>query len=231
MPKTIATLEDAIAHAGAYLKAIESRRLEEIRAYLAPQVQLVFPGGRVMTDAEAMVSRSAGRYRHVSKTIGSWEGFASAPKLWTVYCRGTLQGEWSDGTPFSGIRYVDRFEVGPDGIRAQEVWNDTGEARLRLRPEPGPAPASGRGAEKIFFGDPRLDRLMGMLWSLAAETWVLRDRLGALEAVLADAGTIARDALDAYRPSAEQKAALERDREAFTAHVLGGFSGRPGARP
>jgi multidrug efflux pump subunit AcrB len=36
-----------------------------------------------------------------------------------------------DGTPFEGIRFVDRFAMTPDGrIAEQDVWNDLGEAIL-----------------------------------------------------------------------------------------------------
>ena len=51
----------------------------------------------------------------------------------TVYCRGRLAGVWPDGTPFDGIRFIDRFELA-DGIRfigRQEVWNDLAEVGAR----------------------------------------------------------------------------------------------------
>jgi hypothetical protein len=44
-----------------------------------------------------------------------------------VWCSGTLAGEWTDGTPFAGIRFVDRFSVRDGMIICQEVWNDLGE--------------------------------------------------------------------------------------------------------
>jgi len=41
-----------------------------------------------------------------------------------VYNYGDLRGEWADGTPFSGIRYIDRFVVRDGRIVDQKVWND-----------------------------------------------------------------------------------------------------------
>ena len=48
----------------------------------------------------------------------------------TVYSLGTLYGEWPDGTPFEGNRYVDRFTVRDGLIVTMEVWNDSAERLL-----------------------------------------------------------------------------------------------------
>jgi YD repeat-containing protein len=48
----------------------------------------------------------------------------------TVYVYGTLEGVWLDGSPFAGIRFVDRFEIDEAGLIVdQKVWNDLAEAR------------------------------------------------------------------------------------------------------
>ena len=44
-----------------------------------------------------------------------------------VYCFGTLNGEWPDGQAFSGIRFIDRFEITQGRITRQQVWNDIAE--------------------------------------------------------------------------------------------------------
>ncbi|EDZ42034.1 4-oxalocrotonate tautomerase [Rhodobacteraceae bacterium HTCC2083] len=48
-----------------------------------------------------------------------------------VYCRGTLSGEWPDGTTFTGIRFIDRFEVVGDKLTQQDVWNDIAETKAK----------------------------------------------------------------------------------------------------
>jgi hypothetical protein len=50
-----------------------------------------------------------------------------------VYSVGTLYGEWPDGTPFEGNRYVDRFEVHNGKITKMDVWNDSAERILTMR--------------------------------------------------------------------------------------------------
>jgi len=47
-----------------------------------------------------------------------------------VYSIGTLYGEWPDGTPFEGNRYVDRFVVRGGKIVQMDVWNDSAERLL-----------------------------------------------------------------------------------------------------
>jgi ketosteroid isomerase-like protein len=44
-----------------------------------------------------------------------------------VYSTGHLYGEWPDGTPFDGNRYVDRFVVRDGKITKMDVWNDSAE--------------------------------------------------------------------------------------------------------
>jgi hypothetical protein len=48
-----------------------------------------------------------------------------------VYIKGTLSGEWPDGTPFEGIRFIDRFEIKGGKLISQEVWNDIAEERAK----------------------------------------------------------------------------------------------------
>jgi len=72
--------------------------------------------------------------------------------------------------------------------------------------------ASKRGAEgeQLFFDDPAVDGLMGVVMALATEHYVLRDRLRLLEEQLARSGHIH----GAEFPSPQE------DAEAFTAELL-----------
>nr|MBZ5087801.1 nuclear transport factor 2 family protein [Salmonella enterica subsp. enterica serovar Typhimurium] len=44
-----------------------------------------------------------------------------------IYSNGTLYGEWPDGRPFAGNRFIDRFEVRDGKITRMDVWNDSAE--------------------------------------------------------------------------------------------------------
>jgi hypothetical protein len=75
--------------------------------------------------------------------------------------------------------------------------------------------------EQTFFPDPALDRAFGVVMALAQEVWVLRDRVAAMEAQLAERG-----ALDVARlneePQSDERAA---ERDAFVAHLLQNLHG------
>ena len=107
-----------------YLAAMERRDLAAAKALLAPGFHMVFPGGRRFDTLEALVDWAKTRYRSARKT---YERFDVAGNV--VYCFGTLYGERLDGTPYSGIRFIDRFTVKDGRLVDQLVWNDLGEAR------------------------------------------------------------------------------------------------------
>jgi ketosteroid isomerase-like protein/phenylpyruvate tautomerase PptA (4-oxalocrotonate tautomerase family) len=108
-----------------FLGAMERRDLEAARQFLAPDFVMFFPGGFQMHGLEELVERSRGRYRTIAKD------FERVDESWTeagavVYCSGRLHGIWNDGSNFSGIRFIDRFEIEDGLLRRQDVWNDMG---------------------------------------------------------------------------------------------------------
>jgi hypothetical protein len=113
-----------------YLTLMEERNLQEASRYLAPGARLIFPGGKTYSALAEVAQAARGRYRWVKKQIERWDTFPQDEGKATVYCLGTLYGEALDGSPFQGIRFVDRFEVQNGLITLQEVWNDLAEHGL-----------------------------------------------------------------------------------------------------
>jgi hypothetical protein len=75
---------------------------------------------------------NASRYKWVKKRIERTEVVIATPEEIArgetiVYSLGTLYGEWPDGTPFEGNRYVDRYIVKNGLITVMDVWNDSAE--------------------------------------------------------------------------------------------------------
>lgn len=120
--------EAALTLVKTYLAAMQRRDCTAASDCLTEGAVLTFPGGVRREGAAAIAAGSASRYRRIGKTVEAWE-VSRQDDVWVVYCRGTLFGEWPDGTAFSGIRFIDRFEVDGRGIRRQDVWNDAGEHR------------------------------------------------------------------------------------------------------
>lgn len=100
--------------------------------YTAPGMKILFTGGRPMNEPADCTKFNASRYKWVKKRIERTEEVISgsngaAPDEFVVYSLGTLYGEWPDGTPFEGNRYVDRYVVKSGLITHMDVWNDSAE--------------------------------------------------------------------------------------------------------
>jgi hypothetical protein len=98
------------------------------RQFVAPDLRILFTGGRAMRDPAECSAFNASRYRWVKKRIEKTETVAGASDASSiVYSLGTLFGEWPDGTPFEGNRYIDRYVVRHGRIVEMDVWNDSAE--------------------------------------------------------------------------------------------------------
>ncbi len=100
-----------------------------IEKYMAPNVELIFVG-RTLSAAEEIGKFNKTRYVWVKKSIDRWD-VSYDGKETIVYSLGTLYGEWIDGTPFKGNRFIDRFIIVDGKITKMDVWNDGGEILLK----------------------------------------------------------------------------------------------------
>lgn len=102
---------------------------ETAAQYIAEPLKLTFTGGRQFSHPRESAAFNAKRYKWVKKAM---ERTDVAPGIGEtiVYNIGTLYGEWPDGTPFEGNRYVDRFVVENGLIVETDVWNDSAERLL-----------------------------------------------------------------------------------------------------
>jgi hypothetical protein len=103
--------------------------------YTASDLQILFTGGRAMHAPSECAQFNASRYKWVKKRIERADVVQSTPEEaargeTVVYSIGTLYGEWPDGQPFEGNRYVDRYIVKNGLITHMDVWNDSAEWML-----------------------------------------------------------------------------------------------------
>lgn len=114
----------------AFLDTMEARDLVGAKAFLADGFTMTFPGGACFATLDELIAWAAPRYRRVGKIYERYD-VVPAGDGGIVYCFGTLHGEWPDGTPFDGIRFIDRFTVKDGKLADQMVWNDLAEVGLR----------------------------------------------------------------------------------------------------
>jgi hypothetical protein len=102
---------------------------ETAARYIAKDLKITFTGGRKYAHPRESAAFNAKRYKWVKKKMERSDVVPGATET-IVYNLGTLYGEWPDGTPFEGNRYVDRFVVRGDKIVQMDVWNDSAERLL-----------------------------------------------------------------------------------------------------
>jgi hypothetical protein len=103
------------------------------RAFVAADLRIRFTGAREMQDPAECTAFNRSRYAWVKKRFEQTDVVTTPDGADAiVYNIGTLYGEWLDGTPFEGNRYVDRYVVRHGKIVQMDVWNDSAE-RLLLR--------------------------------------------------------------------------------------------------
>ena len=128
MPEAMNRSPDPATIVDEYLRLLMVPDPDAARRFVAPDLQIRFTGGRAMRDPAECAAFNATRYRWVKKRIERTETVAGGtPEATVVYSLGTLYGEWPDGSPFEGNRYVDRYVVRQGLITQMDVWNDSAE--------------------------------------------------------------------------------------------------------
>lgn len=104
---------------------------EGAAAHVSENLDLTFTGGRRFSSPADATSFNAKRYRVVKKRFLRTDAALDEETGDVhVYNTGYLYGEWLDGTPFDGNRYLDKFVVRDSKIVKMDVWNDSAEILL-----------------------------------------------------------------------------------------------------
>jgi ketosteroid isomerase-like protein len=103
---------------------------ETAASFMSPDVSITFTGGRRFAHPGESAALNARRYKWVKKQMDRFDVVPGKDET-IVYSLGTLYGEWPDGEPFEGNRYVDRFVVRDGLIVKMDVWNDSAERLLQ----------------------------------------------------------------------------------------------------
>ena len=77
-----------------------------------------------------------------------------------------------------------------------------------------------KGGRKSFFSDPEIDRILPRNCPFMAEHWALKERLLTIEALLAEKNILLAEDIDNYKPSPEQEADWDKQRDEFIRSVM-----------
>ncbi|MBF1803251.1 nuclear transport factor 2-like protein [Alloalcanivorax profundimaris] len=111
-----------------YLVILMKPDPETARRFVAGDLEIRFTGNREMGDPADCTAFNRQRYAWVKKRFQATEVVEGGTlDSAVVYNIGTLYGEWPDGTPFEGNRYVDRYVIRDGLITEMDVWNDSAE--------------------------------------------------------------------------------------------------------
>ena len=104
---------------------------EGAAAHVSESLELTFTGGRRFSGPAESTAFNAKRYKVVKKRFLRTDAALDEETGDVhVYNTGYLYGEWLDGTPFDGNRYMDKFVVRGGKIVKMDVWNDSAEILL-----------------------------------------------------------------------------------------------------
>ena len=76
----------------------------------------------------------------------------------------------------------------------------------------------------VYLDSPHTDNLMVAFHGLAGEHWALRRRMMVLETMLAKNKSVDLTALEAFEPTAEQKVAMDAERDDFIKRIFTVFT-------
>jgi hypothetical protein len=77
-----------------------------------------------------------------------------------------------------------------------------------------------KGKKPVFFSDPQVDKMVGIVMALAGEVSVLRERLDTIERLVEQKGLFSRQEIEAYRPDPQATEERERWRAEYIARIL-----------
>jgi hypothetical protein len=77
-----------------------------------------------------------------------------------------------------------------------------------------------KGKKPVFFNDPQIDKMAGIIMALAGEVSVLRERLDTIERLVEKKGLCSRQEIETYRPDQQGTEERERWRAEYIARIL-----------
>lgn len=111
-----------------FLDAMSRRDFAAMEQLMAPEFKMTVSGGAVFKHPREFAAQSGKRQKSARKTTDRYDEIPTTDGG-VVFAMGSMAGEWLNGQTYTGIRYVDRFEIKNGKIVDMNVWSDMSEFR------------------------------------------------------------------------------------------------------
>lgn len=114
-----------------FVAAVHVHDAAAARRVLAPDYELVFPGPVRFFNVDEVFDWFSNRYASARYSYGHMDIIEQAGRI-VVYAAGSVAGALLDGSRFSDVRYIDRFDIVDGKIARKEVWSDMSDLLRKL---------------------------------------------------------------------------------------------------
>jgi len=111
-----------------FLEAMSRRDFATMESVMGTGFKMTTTGGVVYSHPKDFAAHSSTRQKTARKTTDRYDEIPTA-NGGVVYSIGSMAGEWNNGQPYSGVRYIDRFEIVDGKIVDMNVYSDMAEFR------------------------------------------------------------------------------------------------------
>jgi hypothetical protein len=109
-----------------FIKGVNERDGDAVRAFASPDIHMTFPGGIVIRSVEAFFEWVAGRSPQ-SVYVYDVIDVVNLPDQTVAYASGQVEGVTVSGLAFTGVRVIDKFVIRDGLVVAKEAWSDMAE--------------------------------------------------------------------------------------------------------
>jgi hypothetical protein len=113
-----------------FIKGVNERNGDAVRAFASPRIQMTFPGRIVMHSVEEFFDWLAGRS---PRSVYEYDviDVIELQDRTVAYASGRVAGMTASGVEFANVRVMDKFVIQDGLVVVKEAWSDMADFILR----------------------------------------------------------------------------------------------------
>jgi hypothetical protein len=109
-----------------FIKGVNERDADTVRAFAGPDLHMTFPGGVVIRSVNEFFEWLAGRSPQ-SVYVYDVIDIVTLDDRTVAYASGQVEGVTVSGLAFTGVRVIDKFVIQDGLVVKKEAWSDMAE--------------------------------------------------------------------------------------------------------